>query len=506
MGRLPPIALASALICGCSGAGDRPVPDAGSAPPEIATDDPTAAARKSPLETLLVMAPHLEGMRSQALLLAGAGTVLARSGRSERAAETFRRATSAHPGEKIVGEIAARSCRAGLYDLALEIAATIKDDEIRGEALERVVDTLVAAGEIDRADQAAKRLTAARWIRALAAVAEGYARAGRKTEAAGALRRALDVRDAQGEEIISPTETAELARVSAMIWSGETPEELFEQAFDRVAKRVRGNPAAESRRTAEKVEVIGEYAAAGEFRPALKLSEKLKVDLREVQALVRIAIAYRERGRMKRGFDLLGDAIETAWKMRPSCDKVAAITEITVGYARISATDKVSGTADQALKVLRKVGQLKKQPCPETGAILNELAAAGACDAIWNHIDLVEDVQRQIDTLLASGSTCLDERISRDAVRMLVRADELVTAHGLGEKEPKWAELARQLARAGERDKALVVAAKIDLDNAYRVNALTWILEEYLAGVGSETGSAEERELLDKVWALMPEI
>jgi hypothetical protein len=207
---------------------------------------------------------------------------------------------------------------------------------------------------------------------------------------------------------------------------------------------------------------------------------------------------------MKLGFDLLGDALEIAWKMRPSCAKVEAITEITVGYARISATDKVSGTADQALKVLRKVKSLKKQLCPEVGALLNDLASAGACDAIWNHIDLVDDVQRQIDTLLSNGGLCLEERVSRDAVRMLVRADELVTAHGLGEKEPKWAELARQLARAGERDKALAVAAKIDVGNAYRINALMWILEEYLVGVGSETGSAEEQLLLDQVWELLP--
>jgi hypothetical protein len=136
---------------------------------------------------------------------------------------------------------------------------------------------------------------------------------------------------------------------------------------------------------------------------------------------------------------------------------------------------------------------------------LNELAAAGACDAIWAHIDLIEDVQRQIDTLLAGGGGCLEQRVSRDAIRMLVRADELVTAHGLGEKEPQWAELARQLARAGERDKALKVAVKIEPDNAYRVNALAWILEEYLKSVGSETGSAEERALLDKIWALLPE-
>lgn len=506
MGRLLPIALVSALAYGCSGADDLAVADAGSTPTAPAPDDPLAAARGNPLETLLVMAPMLEGKRAQALLLAGAGSIFAGSGRRDRAAETFTRAAEVNPDEQTVGELAVRCSSAGHHQQALEIVQRIKDDEIRGDALEQVIDEMVAAGEIDRAAEAAKRLTGARWIRALAAVAEGYAGSGRKTEAAGALRRALEVRKAQGEEIITPGETAELARISTLVWKGETPEDLFDGAFDRVAKRIRGDRAADARRTEQKVEVIGEYASAGEFRGALKMAEKLKVDLREVQALTKIAIAYRERGRMKLGFDLLGDALAIAWKMRPSCDKVQAITEITVGYARISATDKVSGTADQALRVLEKIVQLKKQLCPETGAILNRLAAAGACDAIWSHIDLVDDVQRQIDTLLANGSLCLEERVSRDAVRMLVRADELVTAHGLGEKEPKWAELARQLARAGEREKALAVAAKIDAGNASRVNALAWILEEYLKEVGSETGSAEERALLDKVWALMPEI
>jgi tetratricopeptide (TPR) repeat protein len=505
MGRLLSIALTCALGLGCSGNEDRPASEAGSTAPIPTPDDPTATARTGPLETLLYVAPRLEGTRAQALLLAGAGTILARSGRGERAVETFRRAAETHPDESTVSELALRACEAGLYDLSLEIAGRIQDDAIRGDALSRVVDALVAAGEIDRADQAAKRLTAARWIGALAEVAEGYARAGRKTEAAGALRRALEVREAQGEEIVTPGETAELARVCALVWSGETSEKLFEEALDRVAKRVRGNPAAEARRTAAKVEIIGALAAADEFRAAIKLAEKIKVDLRRVQALVAIAIAYRERGRMKLGFDQLGAAIEIAWKMRPSCDKVVAITEVTVGYARISATDKVSGTADQALRVLRKVKSLKKQICPETGPILSDLSSAGACDAIWRHIDLIDDVQRQIEIMIANGGGCLEERVSRDAVRMLIRADELVTAHGLGDNAPKWAELARQLARAGERDKALAVAAKIDLGNAYRVNALAWILEEYLKGVGSETGSDEERLLLEKVWALMPE-
>lgn len=506
MGRLPPIALVCAISAGCSGGGDLQAPDAGSAHPSKPSGDPDAQHKTSPLETLLRVTPHLEGKRAQALLLASVGTILARSGRSERAAETFRRAAATHPDETTVSELAVLCSRAGLHDLSLEIAGQVKDDEIRGGALEKVVGEMVANGEIDRADQAAERLTSARWIRALATVAEGYKRAGRKTEAAGALRRALEVREAQGEEILSPVDTAELARVCALVWGGETPEDLFEEAFDRVAKSVRGDPAAESRRTAAKVEIIGEYAASGEFRAALKLAEKLKVDLRRVQALVAIAIVYREQGRMKLGFDQLGEAIKVAWKMRPSCDKVQAITEITVGYARISATDKVSGTADQALSVLRKVKQLKKKLCPESGEILNDLSSAGACDAIWSHVDLFEDVQRQIDVLIVNGGGCLEERVSRDAVRMLVRADELVTAHGLGEKEPKWAEIARQLARAGEIDKALAVAAKIDLRNPYRVNGLAWILEEYLKGVGSETGSAEERQLLDKVWALLPKM
>jgi len=505
MGRLPPIALACALASGCSGAEPIAPPDAGDSGPIPSPGDPAAAARGNPLETLLFVAPRIEGASARALLLAGAGTIFAGSGRGDRAAATFVSAADVNPGEATVGEVAVRCSRAGLHEQALEIAGRIKDVDVRGDALERVIDEMVAAGEIDRADEAAKRLTSARWIRALAAVAEGYARSGRKTEAAGALRRALEVREAQGDGIVTPGETAELARVSALVWKGETPADLFEEAFDRVAKRVRGDPAGESRRTEQKVQVIGHYAAAGEFRGALSKAEKLKVDLRHVQALTQIAIAYRERGRMKLGFDLLGDAIEIAWKMRPSCAKVEAITEITVGYARISATDKVSGTADQALKVLGKVKQLKKQLCPQTGEVLNDLAGAGACDAIWPHIDLVDDLQRQIDTLLANGGICLDERVSRDAVRMLVRADELVTAHGLGDKAPKWAEIARQLARAGERDKALAVAAKIDARNPYRVNALAWILEEYLKAVGSETGSAEERALLDKVWELLPE-
>jgi len=504
MGRLPAIALAIALASGCSGAEDRSAPDAGSAPAVAVDDDPDRLARENPLETLLRLAPRLEGKREQALLLAGAGAILARSGRGDRAAETFRAAALAHPDEATLSELAVRACRAGLYDLSLTIAAQIADDELRGRTLEQVVEGMVAANEIDRANEAAKRLTSARWIRALAIVAEGYARAGRKTEAAGALRQALEVREAQGAEVLTAAETAMLARICAAVWGAEKAEELFEEAFDRVAKRVRGNPAAEARRTAERVEIIGEYAASGEFHGALKLAEKLKIDLRHVQLLVRIAIAYREQGRMKLGFDLLGEAIEIAWKMRPSCDKVAAITDITVGYARISATDKVSGTADQALKVLAKVRALKKHPCPGTDEILRDLAAAGACDAIWRNLDQSEDVQRQIETLIASGSACLGERVSRDAVRMLVRADELVTAHGVGDRGPQWAEIARQLARAGERSAALDVAAKIEPPSAYRVTALAWIVEEYLVAVGSETGSAEERALLDKVWALMP--
>jgi hypothetical protein len=88
---------------------------------------------------------------------------------------------------------------------------------------------------------------------------------------------------------------------------------------------------------------------------------------------------------------------------------------------------------------------------------------------------------------------------------MLIRADELVTAHGVGERAPQWAAIVQHLSRGGEYDKALAVAAKIDPTSGYRANALAWILLGYLNNVGGENGGAEEQALLEKVWAQLPD-
>ena len=97
MGRLPPIALACALASGCSGADDGVVPDAGDPRPIPSPDDPNAATRNSPLETLIQVTPRLEGTRAQALLLSGVGAILAGSGRRERADQVFASAVALNP-------------------------------------------------------------------------------------------------------------------------------------------------------------------------------------------------------------------------------------------------------------------------------------------------------------------------------------------------------------------------------------------------------------------------
>jgi tetratricopeptide (TPR) repeat protein len=502
MGRLFPIALVCAIVGGCSTTDDRRAPDA-AAEPITPAPDTAAAARASPLELLLDLAPRLATRRDQALLLVGVGEVFARSGRSDRAADAFERAQRALVDDETTIEIAVRGVAAGLDDRAIAIAATIKDDAARGAALEQVVRALVDAGQLELAHATAERLTSARWIRAQAAVAEGFARAGRKTEAAGALRRALEVREAQGEEILDPVDTAELARVCALVWGGETPRELFDGAFDRVSRKARAR-LAEPARLAALVEIIGRYAAAGEIDDALEQAEKLKSDLHAVRAMVMIAVVHREQGRMKQGFDVLGDALRRAERMRTSCAKVEAIADVTVGYSRISATDKISWTAEKALESLEQIRGRERTTCRDGGESLRALAGAGACDALWRHVDLIEDLQQLIDVLIDNGGRCLAARTGPGAVRMLIRADELITAHGLGDKAPQLATVARHLARAGEYDRAHETAEKIDPQSPNRINALAWIVEGYLANAVGEMGSDRERDLLDKVRALTP--
>jgi tetratricopeptide (TPR) repeat protein len=453
---------------------------------------------------MLVLAPQMEIKRDRAAALIEVAAFYMQAGEAERAGDAADRAVGEQVEADGLAELAVRAVEIGLHEKGIRVAESIEGDEGRGHALEQVVLALVETGQLAQADAAAQRLAADRWIRALAAVAEGYAAAGQKTQAAGALRKALEVREAQGAEVLSAVDTGELARICTAIWSGETPAELFEEAFDRTTRREWGRRD-ELRRTAAQVELLGRYAAAGHFNDALDRAQKIKNSLRRVQALVAIAVAYREQGKMKLGFDLLGAAIKDAWKMRPSCAKVEAIAEIAVGYSRISATDKVTGVADQALTVLKKIKDREKQLCPESADVLRGLADAGACDSIWRRIDLIDDVQNQIEKLIENGGRCIELRRSRDAIQMLIRGDELVTAHGAGDKAREWAAIARHLARAAEYDKALGVAAKISRDSGYKPAALTWILEGYLRNVGGENGGAEEQRLLARVWEQVPD-
>jgi tetratricopeptide (TPR) repeat protein len=356
-------------------------------------------------------------------------------------------------------ELVKAAAAAGDLDRAERTARRITESRLQGVAWTTVVDALAVAGDYDRAEEIAHEIDASEWhdaafsVIAQALVAAGEPERARRVAAHAACR---------------PTESGCLIDIArAAVAAGDHPraELLVTEAEHMARETIDPHELAE-----RKAEVANALAMVGELARAERLARAIVEPVRRVRALIDVAQTVMTKGDREQATRIATAAV----RMLPRLDDSSQPVDVTVDAARAIA---LTGDFETAAEVAHGIVE------PQDRLLgLSEVAMAAAEARNLFHAGLLVAHAEELARDIGSNDLLVHNLTSLTTVMNRIGAVDRAARLTRDLEHPKLF-VRRKLADPGPRDLAEVFATESWLE---ALPVLAWLQPDLVARIAAE--------------------